>query len=145
MAEQKGRMEIEQISHDDARAFVKETYADADAAGRFFDQLIETRTASIEQLTKEVNGDERLARRFARDPLGVLGERKLLGPLDEIALEGLRSPFLDWPWPWPVCRIVCRLESSVEVVWVCVGFWPFRFCWPTLQIRWRWICRIVCD
>jgi hypothetical protein len=145
MAEQQGRMEIERISEDDARAQLKEIYADPEAAGRFFDEMIETRRGAIERLTEELNGDESLAQGFARNPLGFLNERKLIGALDQITLEGLRNPFFDWPWPWPICRIVCQLESFVEVEWVCIGFWPLRLCWPVLHIRLRWVCRIVCD
>jgi hypothetical protein len=145
MAQKDNSMEIEQISEDEARAHLKETYANPDAAERFFEEMIETRRGAIANLTEDLNDDEALAHRFSRDPLGFLSERKLLGPLDQITLEGLRNPFLDWPWPWPICRIVCRLESFVEVSWVCIGFWPLRICWPVLHIRWRWVCRIVCQ
>ncbi len=144
MAEKKGSMEIEHISEEDARAHLKETYADPEAAGRFFDQLIETRQKGLEQLTEELNGDERLVETFARNPLGFLNKRKLLGPLDQITLEGLRNPFVDWPWPWPICRVVCRLEPRWEVQWVCIGIWPIRWCWPVFHIHFVWVCRIVC-
>jgi hypothetical protein len=139
------RMEIEQLSDADARAHLKETYADPESAERFFDQLIETRQKSLDSLAEELNGDERLSETFARNPLGFLNDRKLLGPLDQITLEGLRNPFIDWPWPWPICRIRCRLEAFTEVQWVCIGFWPLRLCWPVFHIRFRWVCRIVCD
>jgi hypothetical protein len=139
------RMEIEQLSDADARAHLKETYADPESAERFFDQLIETRQKSLDSLAEELNGDERLSETFARNPLGFLNDRKLLGPLDQITLDGLRNPFIDWPWPWPICRIRCRLEAFSEVHWVCIGFWPLRFCWPVLHIHFRWVCRIVCD
>jgi hypothetical protein len=145
MTQDRGSFDLKQISEDDARAQLKETYADPEAAGRFFDQLIETRRAAIDRFTEELNGDEGLATHFARDPVGLLGRRKLLGPLDRLTLEGLRNPFLDFPWPWPICRLVCRVESWVEVEWVCIGFWPIRLCWPVLHIRWRWVCRIVCE
>lgn len=145
MAQEKGRMEIEQVSDDDARSHLKETYADPEAAGRFFDQLIETRRKALDQFAEELNGDERLAEAFQRNPLGILNERRLLGPLDQITLEGLRNPFLHWPWPWPICRLVCRVEFVTEVHWICIGFWPLRICWPVLHVHLRWVCRIVCD
>ena len=143
MAEDKGN-ELEQVSDDEARSHLEETYADPEAAGRFFDELIEHRRKSFDGLAKELNGDERLAGEFARNPLGFLNERKLLGPLDQITLEGLRNPFADWPWPWPYCRLVCRVEARVETHWVCVGIWPLRFCWPVLHVHFVWVCRIVC-
>jgi hypothetical protein len=145
MAEDKGKNELEQVSDDEVRAHLKETYADPEAAGRFFDQLIEHRQKSFEGLTKELNGDERLAGEFARNPVGFLHERKLLGPLDQITLDGLRNPFIDWPWPWPRCRVVCRIESHVHVHWICVGIWPLRVCWPVVHVHFHWVCRIVCD
>jgi len=145
MAEEKGRTEIEQVSDDEARTHLKETYADPDAAGRFFDEMIETRQKALDGFAKQLNGDEGLAERFARSPLELLNERKLLGPLDQITLEGLRNPFVDFPWPWPRCRVVCRLEFVTEVHWVCGGWWPLRFCWPVFHIHVRWVCRIVCD
>lgn len=145
MEQGKRNTELEQVSEDQARAHLKETYADPEAAGRFFDQMIEGRTKALDALAEELNGDERLSETFARNPLGYLNERKLLGPLDQITLDGLRNPFLDWPWPWPVCRIVCRIEVVTETHWICIGFWPFRFCWPVLHIHFRWVCRIVCD
>lgn len=144
MAE-KGRYELEQVSDEEARAHLKETYADPEAAGRFFDELIETRRKALDAITEELNGDERMAETFGRNPLGFLNERKVLGPLDQITLEGLRNPFIDWPWPWPRCRIRCRLEAFTEVHWICVGFWPLRICWPVFHIHFRWVCRIVCD
>ena len=97
------------------------------------------------EVREEVGGDERLAASFARDPVGPLNERKLLGPLDQISLDGLLNPFVHWPWPWPKCRIVCFPRFEVHVHWVCIGFWPFRVCFPRLHIHVRWICRIVCD
>lgn len=136
---------IEQVTAEEAKAHLKETYADAGAAGRFFDQLIAVRQKSIAKLADEVNGDEKLADAFARNPLGFLNDRKLLGPLDELSLEGLRNPFVDFPWPWPICRIRCRLEPFVEVRWICIRIWPLRYCWPVFHIRFRWVCRIVCD
>jgi hypothetical protein len=145
MAEHKGKMEIEQISDDQARAQLKETYADPDAAGRFFDELIATREKALDGFTQELNGDERLAERFARNPVEFLHERKLLGPLDQITLEGLRNPFIDFPWPWPICRIRCSLECRTETHWICIGFWPLRICWPVFHIHCRWHCHIVCD
>ncbi len=144
MAEQKGR-EIELISDEEARAHLQETYTDPEAAGRFFDQLIETRRKALDRFIEEVGGDEQMAHAFARDPLGVLNERRLLGPLDEITVEGLRNPFLDWPWPWPICRLVCWPQFETHIHWVCVGIWPLRVCWPVVHIHIRWVCRIVCD
>lgn len=145
MAQQKGTSKIELVSDAQARKHLKETYADPVAAGKFFDKLIDTRRKALDLFTKELNKDEGLANRFARDPVGLLNERKLIGALDQITLEGLRNPFIDFPWPWPICRIRCTVEYSVEVDWVCIGFWPLRVCWPVFHIRWRWVCRIVCD
>jgi len=137
--------EFERISDDQAREHLKETYQDPEAAAKFFDGMIEARTAAVERFTEEVSNDEALAGEFARNPLGMLHDRKLVGPLDQITLEDLRNPFLDWPWPWPICRIQCNIESYLEWTWICVGIWPIRLCWPVLQIRFRWVCRIVCD
>lgn len=144
MAEPKGT-EIEQISEDDGRAYLKETYTDPEAVGRFFDELVATRREALEKFGEEVGGDERLAASFARDPVGLLNERKLLGPLDQISLDGLLNPFVHWPWPWPKCRIVCFPRFEIHVHWVCIGFWPFRVCFPRLHIHVRWVCRIICD
>lgn len=138
-------MDIEQISEEEARSHLGETYADPEAAGRFFDELIDSRRKAIDQFAEELNGDERLFERFSRDPMGLLNERRLLGPLDEITLEGWRNPYAYWPWPWPFCRLVCRTELSLEVRWVCIGFGPFRWCWPTFVWVARLVCRIVCD
>jgi hypothetical protein len=141
-----GSSEIEQVSEDQFREQLKETYADPDAAGRFFDQQVEVRRNALEGFFGEVNDDERLMKDFQRRPLELLHERKLLGPLDRISIEDMINPFVDWPWPWPICRIVCRLEPVVETVWQCISIWPFgRFCWPVLVVRLRWQCRIVCD
>lgn len=145
MAEQRGKTEIEEISDAQVKAHLKDTYADPDAAGRFFDQLIETRQKALDRFKDELNGDEKLLEGFSRNPIGLLNERKLLGPFDQITLEGLRNPFIDFPWPWPVCRVVCRLECSTEVHWICIGWWPLRICWPVFHIHCRWVCRIVCD
>jgi hypothetical protein len=145
MGDPRGQMEIEHISEDKARAQLKETYADPEAAGRFFDQLIETREGALDRLKDELNGDDALADRFARSPVEFLHERKLIGPLDQITLEGLRNPFIDFPWPWPICRIRCGFECFTETSWVCIGWWPIRICWPVFHIHCRWVCRIVCD
>lgn len=145
MARDKGSTEIEHVSEDEGRAHLKETYADPEAAGRFFDQLVETRRKALDQFTEELNGDEDLAERFARSPIELLNKRKLIGPLDEISLEGLTNPFVDFPWPWPFCRIRCRFELVVETHWVCAGWWPFRICWPVFHLHWRFVCRVVCD
>jgi hypothetical protein len=143
MAEQKGR-EIELISEEEGRASLKETYADPEAVGRFFDEMIQVRQKALDQFAEEVGGDDDLAEKFARDPIGLLNERRVLGPLDEITLESLRNPFWHWPWPWPICRIICRPVFETHVHWVCVGIWPFRVCWPVLHVHVRWVCRIVC-
>jgi hypothetical protein len=107
--------EIEKVTEAQFKKHLKETYANPEAAGKFYAKLIETRRRSIDAFAKEVSGKEELADRFARDPIGLLHERKLLGPLDQISIEGLRYPFVDWPWPWPICRVVCSVQ--VEVVW----------------------------
>jgi hypothetical protein len=145
MADDRNKMEIRQISDDEARSHLKETYADPEAAGRFFDELIETRRSAIERFAEELRVDEDVADDFARNPIEFLSKRKLTGPLDQITLEGLRNPFVDWPWPWPICRIRCNVEVVVETHWVCVGIWPLRICWPVVHIHFRWVCRIVCD
>lgn len=144
MAEQKGR-EIERISEDEARKHLAETYADPEKAGQFFDQMVAARQKAIEQFGAELDGDEKLSAAFARDPVGMLNERRLLGPLDQINIEGLLNPFVHWPWPWPICRVVCFPRFETHVHWVCVGIWPFRICWPVVHVHVRWVCRIVCD
>jgi hypothetical protein len=145
MARPRGQTEIKEISEAEAKRQLKETYADAAAAGKFFDQLVANREKALDAFVKEVNADERLAEALTRNPIGALHERKLLGPLDRITVDGLRNPFFDWPWPWPICRIVCRLELVREVHWICIGIWPLRLCWPVFHIHLRWVCRTVCD
>jgi len=145
MAE-KGPHEIEQISEGQFREHLDETYADPDAVARFFDEQVKVRQKALEGFVSEANDNEDLLRDFSRRPVEVLHERRLLGPLDQINIDGLINPFHDWPWPWPICRVVCQLEVSVETVWVCISIWPFgRICWPTLVFHVRWVCRIVCD
>lgn len=144
MAEKRGTSEIEELSDEQAREQLKKTYADADAAGRFFDEMIESRRSAFDRFAEEVNGEEQLADRFMRDPIGLLNERKLLGPLDRITIDGLRNPFVDFPWPWPHCHVSCRFEPVLETHWVCIGIWPLRFCWPIFHFHLRWKCRIVC-
>ena len=143
MAEQKGR-EIEIVSEEEARKHLQETYADPEGAGKFFDQMIEHRQKALDRFGEELSGDEKLSAQFARDPIGMLNERRLLGPLDDITLEGLRNPFVNWPWPWPICWLDCRPVFEYRIEWVCIGIWPFRVCWPVLRIHVRWVCRIVC-
>ena len=143
MAEQKGG-EIELISEEDARAHLKETYADPDAAGRFFDEMIDVRRKALDQFAEELGGDAKLSEEFARNPIGMLNDRRLLGPLDQITLDGLRNPFLHWPWPWPICWVECFPRFETHIHWVCVGIWPFRVCWPVVHLHIRWVCRIRC-
>jgi hypothetical protein len=114
MSEQRGPMEIEQISDEDARAHLKETYADPEAAGRFFDELIETRRKALKQVTEELNGDERLAERFARNPIGFLNARKLLGPLDQILARG----------PTATYRACCEFSGG-EFTWPKSSWSPY--------------------
>lgn len=137
--------EIEAASAEEARASLKETYADPEAAGRFFDQMIEGRQAALERFAAELNKDEALKAQFARAPVELLHQRKLIGPLDQISIEGLRSPYNDFPWPWPFCRLWCEVECVTEIFWVCLGFWPIRFCYPVLRHEWRFVCRIICE
>jgi hypothetical protein len=145
MADNRDRMEIVEISDDEARGHLKETYADPEAAGRFFDELIQARGSALDRLAEELKGDEDLAEHFARNPVEFLHKRKLIGPLDQITLDGLRNPWVDWPFPWPICRIRCNIEIDYHTHWVCIGFWPLRLCWPVVHIHFRWVCRIVCD
>jgi hypothetical protein len=144
MPEKRTKSEIERISQADAREYLRGTYADPDAAAKLFDQVIAERKKALQALEKEVNGDQHVAQAMAKDPVGFLHERKLLGPLDQISIEGLRNPFIDWPWPFPHCWVVWTLEIVAEVEWICVGFWPFRFCFPILVLRLRWVSHIVC-
>src|SRR6186997_1334970 len=102
--------ELKQISEEQAQSFLKETYADPEAAGKFFKEMIAHREKALEGLAGELNDDRELADTFARNPIGFLNDRKLLGPLDRITLDGLRNPFVDWPWPWPICHLHCTLE-----------------------------------
>lgn len=146
MAKQRGSNEIEQVSEDQFRASLKETYANPEQAQEFFEEQVEARKRTLQTFVDDLNDDEHGMRRFARDPLGILNEHKLLGPLDRISIDNLINPFFDWPWPWPICRIQCQLEAVVETEWVCISIWPFgKICWPILVIRFRWVCRIVCD
>jgi len=146
MAEQQGSSEFERVSEDQFREHLKETYADPEAAGRFFEQQVQVRRNAFQEFVRELNDDEHLMNDFKRRPLELLNHRKLLGPLDRISIDDLINPFYDWPWPWPICRIVCHLEEVIETEWHCISIWPFgRFCWPVFVIRLRWRCRIVCD
>ena len=54
------KMEIEQLADEDARAHLKETYADPEAAGGSSIRC-SRHAESIDSLAKELNGDERLS------------------------------------------------------------------------------------
>ena len=76
------------------------------------------------EVREEVGGDERLAASFARDPVGLLNERKLLGRSTRSAWTGCSTRSFTG-WPWPKCRIVCFPRFEVHVHWVCIGFGRF--------------------
>ena len=137
-------VEIKTISERDAQAQIRETYTDPDSALKFFGRYVAQRQEGLKALSSELEKDEQLAAEFARNPVGFLHERRLLGPLDQLHLEGLHNPFLPLPWPLPQCRLVCRIECRPEVHWVCIRIFGFRICWPVFHVHCRWVCRIVC-
>lgn len=137
-------VEIEEISEKQAQAEIRKTYANPEAALKFFSAYTSQRQQALKRFDEEVNKDEALAAEFARNPIGLLNERRLLGPLDQLHLEGLHNPFLPLPWPFPFCRLVCRIECRPEIHWVCISIFGFRICWPVFHIHCRWVCRIVC-
>lgn len=138
-------IEIHTLSEQEAHKAIRETYTDADAALKWFGAYVTQREKALKAFDGQLNKDEQLAAAFSRDPLGTLRERNLLGPLDEINIEGLHNPWWQFPWPLPWCRWVCRIECHWEVVWVCVRILGFRICWPRFVLRCRWVCRLVCN
>jgi hypothetical protein len=137
-------IEIQEISEREAKAQVRETYANPEGALKFFDTYVSRKQQALKALSGELEKDPDLMADFAQRPIGFLNERRLLGPLDQLHLEGLTNPFLPFPWPIPRCRLVCRIECRPEIHWVCVSFFGFRICWPVFHVHCRWVCRIVC-
>ena len=135
---------VETLSEREAQSQIRETYSNPDAAMKFFSTYVSQRQRALKQFDAELGKDEALAAEFARNPVGLLNERRLLGPLDQLHLEGLLNPFLPLPWPLPFCRLVCRIECRPEVHWVCISIFGFRICWPVFHVHCRWVCRIVC-
>lgn len=137
-------LEIETLSEKDAQEAIRKTYADAEGALKFFGAYISQREKALKAFDAEVAKDEALAAAFSRNPVGTLQERGLLGPLDQVSIEGLHNPFWPFPWPLPWCRWVCRIECRWEVHWVCIRILGFRLCWPVFHLHCRWVCRLVC-
>jgi hypothetical protein len=137
-------IKIEELDERQAHEQLRKTYRDPEAAIKYFSTYISQRQQALKQFDAEVAKDEALAARLARDPVGTLNERRLLGPLDRLDLVDLRNPFQPLPWPIPHCRVICRFECRPEVHWVCISIFGFRICWPVFHIHCRWVCRIVC-
>jgi hypothetical protein len=135
-------VEIATVSEDEAQKHIRETYAKPDAAEKFFHGYQSQRERALKEFDAQVNKDEALAAAFANDPVGTLRDRRLLGPLDVLHIEGLTNAFLPWPFPW--CRWVWKLECSWVWEWRCITILGFRFCWPVLVLRCRWVLRLVC-
>ncbi len=136
-------VEIETVAEDQAHKHIRETYAKPDAALKFFSGYMAQKEKALKEFDAEVNKNEVLAAAFAQNPIATLQERKLLGPLDVLNIEGLANPFL--PWPLPFCRFVWRFECTWVWEWRCVSFLGFRFCWPVLVLHCRWIIRLICN
>lgn len=132
---------LEVMSEQQAAEHLAELYADPDAAREFFDGYIGRRQQAVTAFAEEVNGDEALMKRFQDSPLPVLRERGLLGPFDQVRFDF--TNFHPDLW-WPHCLPICKLVPRIVVDWICVGWRPFRWCFPRLRIVWVWECRIVC-
>jgi hypothetical protein len=137
-------LKIEEIGEDAARKSIAETYADAAGALKFFDGYIAQKERALKAFHAEVGKDQELAAAFAKNPVGMLQERQLLGPLDRINIEGLPNPFLPLPWPLPLCHLHYVLECRWERHWVCIRILGFRWCWPVYHLHCRWVVRIHC-
>jgi hypothetical protein len=137
-------LKIEEIGEDAARKSIAETYTDAAGALKFFDGYIAQKERALKAFHAEVGKDQELAAAFAKNPVGMLQERQLLGPLDRINIEGLPNPFLPLPWPLPLCHLHYVLECRWERHWVCIRILGFRWCWPVYHLHCRWVVRIHC-
>jgi hypothetical protein len=137
-------LKIEEIGEDAARKSIAETYADAAGALKFFDGYIAQKERALKAFHAEVGKDQELAAAFAKNPVGMLQERQVLGPLDRINIEGLPNPFLPLPWPLPLCHLHYVLECRWERHWVCIRIFGFRWCWPVYHLHCRWVVRIHC-
>ena len=136
-------VEIETVTEEQAQKHIRETYAKPDAALKFFSTYMAQREKALREFDTEVNKNEALAAEFAKNPVAMLQERKLLGPLDVLNIDGLANPFL--PWPLPFCRFVWRFECTWVWEWRCLSFFGFRFCWPVLVLHCRWVLRLICN
>ena len=137
-------LEIEEIREDAAKEHVRETYADADGALKFFDGYIAQKEKALKAFDAEVGKNQALAATFAKNPVGTLQERGLLGPLDRINIEGLTNPFQALPWPFPHCHFHYVLQCRWEIHWVCVRIFGFRWCWPVHHLHCKWVAQIHC-
>jgi hypothetical protein len=137
-------LKIEEIGEDAARKSIAETYADAAGALKFFDGYIAQKERALKAFHAEVGKDQELAAAFAKNPVGMLQERQVLGPLDRINIEGLPNPFLPLPWQLPLCHLHYVLECRWERHWVCIRILGFRWCWPVYHLHCRWVVRIHC-
>ena len=137
-------LEIEEVSEDVARKHLGEAYADAGSALKFFDGMVAQREKALKQFHAELGKNQELATAFAQNPVGMLNDRGLIGPLDRINIEDLVNPFKLFPWPFPFCRIYWVLECRWERSWVCVKIFGFRWCWPVWHLYCKWVARIHC-
>jgi hypothetical protein len=137
-------LEIEEIREDAAQKHIREAYADADGALKFFNGYIAQKEKALKAFHAEVGKDQELAATFAKNPVAMLHERGLLGPLDRINIEGLPNPFQPLPWPFPYCHLHYTLECRWERHWVCIRIFGFRWCWPVYHLHCKWVVRIHC-
>lgn len=137
-------LEIEEIREDAAQKHIREAYADADGALKFFKGYIAQKEKALKAFHAEVGKDQELAATLAKNPVAMLHERGLLGPLDRVNIEGLPNPFQPLPWPFPYCHLHYTLECRWERHWVCIRIFGFRWCWPVYHLHCKWVVRIHC-
>jgi hypothetical protein len=136
------QIQIETSSEQEAHKHIRETYANPEAALKFFHGYQSQREKALKEFDAQLNKDEALATAFANNPVVTLRDRRLLGPLDVLNIEGLANPFLPWPLPW--CRFVWKVECTWVWEWRCITIFGFRLCWPVLVLHCRWVVRLVC-
>jgi hypothetical protein len=137
-------LEITEISEEEAKKHVREAYADAGGALKFFTGYIAQKEKALKAFHAEVGKNQELAATLAKNPVGTLQERGLLGPLDRINIEGLVNPFQPLPWPFPFCHFHYVLECRWERHWVCIRIFGFRWCWPVYHLHCKWVVKIHC-
>jgi hypothetical protein len=136
-------LSIEVIPEERLDEVLKETYRDPEAARGFFERGIAEREGAVARFAEEVNQSPDMVEATRQRPIEMLRERGLLGPLDDIRIRTL-NPELNLWWPWPICRWECRWVVRTVIEWVCIGWGPFRICFPRLRFVLSWECRIVC-